>query len=195
MLHPGETRHCHRRQHGRLAGCARAGRSFQRRNPHPARNLTRAPSPEKACTGPAHPWPASAGTGGSRGGVPGNLQRSRRGRRELRRLARQGLLVQPRRLPAFGNHAGVVSLLATRPVLETEVRRRLVLHPNITMRDACSVVEPVHRGDRVTGVRLQAGGDIVELRADLVVDATGRGSRSPKWIEAMGFHRPPGSAH
>jgi hypothetical protein len=40
----------------------------------------------------------------------------------------------------------------------------------------------IHRGD---------GGVEEELRADLVVDATGRGSRTPLWLEALGYPRPP----
>ena len=36
----------------------------------------------------------------------------------------------------------------------------------------------------VTGVRLQSG-EIIP--ADLVIDATGRGSHSPAWLESMGF--------
>lgn len=87
--------------------------------------------------------------------------------------------------------SALVSLLATRPALETEVRRRLVLHPNVTLRDGVSVIEPLHEAGRVTGVRLQNGGEIVALQADLVVDATGRGSRSPKWLEAMGCQPAP----
>jgi 2-polyprenyl-6-methoxyphenol hydroxylase-like FAD-dependent oxidoreductase len=48
-------------------------------------------------------------------------------------------------------------------------------------------------GRRVTGVRLLrlADGSAEEaMGADLVVDATGRGSRAPKWIETLGYARP-----
>jgi len=42
-------------------------------------------------------------------------------------------------------------------------------------------------GRRVTGIRTSAG----LFAADLIIDATGRGSRSPSWLEAIGNGRPP----
>jgi hypothetical protein len=47
---------------------------------------------------------------------------------------------------------------------------------------------------RVAGVRVRAAGggedETLELRADLVVDASGRGSRAPEWLEAAGYAAP-----
>jgi 2-polyprenyl-6-methoxyphenol hydroxylase-like FAD-dependent oxidoreductase len=46
---------------------------------------------------------------------------------------------------------------------------------------------------RVSGVRTigrTGSGGAETLTADLVVDATGRGSRSPVWLEALGYRRP-----
>jgi 2-polyprenyl-6-methoxyphenol hydroxylase-like FAD-dependent oxidoreductase len=46
-------------------------------------------------------------------------------------------------------------------------------------------------GDRVTGARvLPAGGAEQILAADLVVDATGRGGRTPAWLTALGYDPP-----
>jgi hypothetical protein len=48
-------------------------------------------------------------------------------------------------------------------------------------------------GQRVTGVRVlrRSDGSAQErLSADLVVDASGRGSRTPAWLEALGYPRP-----
>ncbi|MDQ4103513.1 MAG: hypothetical protein M3186_07325, partial [Actinomycetota bacterium] len=61
--------------------------------------------------------------------------------------------------------------------------------------DRCKVVGLATRDDlrRVTGVRLvrQADGSTKEaLTANLVVDATGRTSRTPGWLEALGYPRP-----
>ena len=50
-----------------------------------------------------------------------------------------------------------------------------------------------HDGRRVTGARIlrRAAASAEEtLDADLVVDATGRGSRTPKWLASLGFGRP-----
>ena len=49
------------------------------------------------------------------------------------------------------------------------------------------VDEPVYDGSRVTGVRISDG---TTVGADLVVDATGRGTRLPVWLEQWGFDRP-----
>jgi hypothetical protein len=45
----------------------------------------------------------------------------------------------------------------------------------------------------VTGARItpHEGGDEIELLADLVVDATGRGARTPAMLERLGYPRPP----
>jgi 2-polyprenyl-6-methoxyphenol hydroxylase-like FAD-dependent oxidoreductase len=44
----------------------------------------------------------------------------------------------------------------------------------------------------VTGVRVvpSGGGAADEIGADLVVDATGRGSRAPVWLDELGYERP-----
>lgn len=73
----------------------------------------------------------------------------------------------------------------SRPHLEWQIRRRVLELPNVTLVND-SVDEPVFDGRRVTGVRV--GGTTID--ADLVVDATGRGTRLPVWLEQWGFERP-----
>ena len=74
----------------------------------------------------------------------------------------------------------------SRPHLEWQIRRRVLEIPNVTLVGE-GVDEPVYDGRRVTGVRV--AGSTVD--ADLVVDATGRGTRLPVWLEQWGFARPP----
>lgn len=74
----------------------------------------------------------------------------------------------------------------SRPHLEWQIRRRVLQIPNVTLVGE-GVDEPVYDGRRVTGVRV--AGSTVD--ADLVVDATGRGTRLPVWLEQWGFARPP----
>jgi 2-polyprenyl-6-methoxyphenol hydroxylase-like FAD-dependent oxidoreductase len=74
----------------------------------------------------------------------------------------------------------------SRPQLEWQVRRRVLEIPNVTVIRA-SVDEPVFDGHRVTGVRV----DGTTVDADLVVDAAGRGTRLPVWLEQWGFTRAP----
>jgi 2-polyprenyl-6-methoxyphenol hydroxylase-like FAD-dependent oxidoreductase len=90
---------------------------------------------------------------------------------------------------------GLPGLAPTRPFLESYVRSRVAALPNVELRTGTDIVGLVATPDasRVTGARLQARGDgageqIVE--ADLVVDATGRGSRTPRWLTELGYERP-----
>jgi hypothetical protein len=66
--------------------------------------------------------------------------------------------------------------------------------PNVTFLDSHDIVglAATPDGGRVTGARVlhRAGSAEQVLGADLVVDATGRGSRTPGWLEAFGYPRP-----
>jgi 2-polyprenyl-6-methoxyphenol hydroxylase-like FAD-dependent oxidoreductase len=91
--------------------------------------------------------------------------------------------------------SGMDGLAVSRPLLEGEVRARLLALPNVQLLASCDVLglEANASRSRVTGVRVirRATGSAEEtLRADLVVDAAGRGSRSPTWLEALGYARP-----
>lgn len=86
-------------------------------------------------------------------------------------------------------------LFVSRPCLEAEVRRRLLALPNVSLIDRCDVLGMSTSTDhsRITGVRLirrQSGATEEILAADLVVDASGRGSRTPAWLESFGYDRP-----
>lgn len=80
-------------------------------------------------------------------------------------------------------------LMLTRPFLETALRARVRQIPNLTIRDGSQMTGLLSndRNSTVTGVQLQNG---LSLTADLVVDATGRGSRASEWLRAMGFEPP-----
>ncbi|QXD15653.1 hypothetical protein GQ464_001525 [Rhodocaloribacter litoris] len=96
----------------------------------------------------------------------------------------------------FTNEDGRLgALCVSRPLLEGYVRQRLLALPHVMAIEQCDALGlvPSERGGRVRGVRLlrRAGGSAEEvLEADLVVDATGRGSRAPKWLEEMGYAPP-----
>jgi len=87
-------------------------------------------------------------------------------------------------------------LLASRPYLEYRVRTRIEHQPGVRFRDCLEVAGLMHQttadGAVVTGVHVvpPGGGAEDELPADLVVDATGRGSRTPVWLEQLGYQRP-----
>ena len=93
-------------------------------------------------------------------------------------------------------HTGLVALCASRPFLEGHVRGRVGALPNVGFLDACDILmlATTPGGGRITGARVRRradGGAEEALDADLVVDATGRGSRTPVWLEALGYSRPP----
>ncbi len=76
----------------------------------------------------------------------------------------------------------------SRPQLEWQIRRRTAWLPNVTIEQR-SVSAPRFdaAAQRVTGIELD-NGEFVP--ADLVVDATGRGTRLPVWLSEWGFERP-----
>lgn len=93
---------------------------------------------------------------------------------------------------------GLPAATMSRPLLEYVVRRRTLARPNITLQDNTAVRGVVTTGDRtrVIGVEVEErGGSAARktLHADLVVDATGRGSRTPQWLTQLGYEAPPES--
>jgi 2-polyprenyl-6-methoxyphenol hydroxylase-like FAD-dependent oxidoreductase len=81
-------------------------------------------------------------------------------------------------------------------VLEHHVRARVGELPNVEFVQGHDIVGLVATADgsRVTGVHVRervAGSTQRRLDADLVVDATGRGSRAPTWLRALGYPEVP----
>jgi flavin-dependent dehydrogenase len=113
---------------------------------------------------------------------------------------------------------GLTSVLASRPLLESVLRDRTAALPGVRSRSGMSVTGLVPAPDgpaRVAGVRARAtaagdataadaagdagdagdaagepGGPEETIAADLVVDASGRGSRAYRWLAELG-HEPP----
>jgi 2-polyprenyl-6-methoxyphenol hydroxylase-like FAD-dependent oxidoreductase len=80
---------------------------------------------------------------------------------------------------------------ATRPLLEHLVRERVRRLSELTIRDGLRVTELRHAGNgwRLVCAGTGAAGQPAEttvIEADLVVDASGRGSRLPHWLAALG---------
>jgi 2-polyprenyl-6-methoxyphenol hydroxylase-like FAD-dependent oxidoreductase len=89
--------------------------------------------------------------------------------------------------------SGVYFALASRPFLEWEVRRRVLSLPNVSAVDRSTVTALLSSGEggRVTGVRtLRRDGNSREEESELVIDAAGRGSAGPRWLEALGYAGP-----
>lgn len=88
---------------------------------------------------------------------------------------------------------GMRSVLATRPLLESVLRARTAALPGVTFAPPAAAAGLLPGPDGGIGglrVRRKDGADL-SVRADLVVDASGRGSRLPAWMSALG-HAAPG---
>jgi len=97
-----------------------------------------------------------------------------------------------RRLQALPS--GLTCVAASRPMLERHIREGVAQLPGVKFLEQHDVLGLVltPEGGRVTGVRIEdrdTGGETI-IDADLVVDASGRGSRTPAWLSGLGYTRP-----
>jgi 2-polyprenyl-6-methoxyphenol hydroxylase-like FAD-dependent oxidoreductase len=83
-------------------------------------------------------------------------------------------------------------LLISRPLLEGIIRERVRRIPNVHFWDGCQVEDLISSSDhrRITGLKIYGEKAARPVQADLVIDATGRGSNSPIWLEAIGYRKP-----
>jgi 2-polyprenyl-6-methoxyphenol hydroxylase-like FAD-dependent oxidoreductase len=109
----------------------------------------------------------------AQGAMRGDIQRDARQIHGGHRLAR--------------GDSGMTGLLVSRPLLEGQVRRRVSRLPGVRLLADRVVTGLLTQAGRVTGVRL-AGGE--PIPADVVVDAGGRGSRTPSWLGELGYEPP-----
>lgn len=90
--------------------------------------------------------------------------------------------------------SGLMAVTQTRPYLEWHIRRRVLALKNVqclSETEAKGLVCSEDRGS-VTGVIIHSRSDGArQLLAKLVVDASGRGSRAPQWVQSLGYGRPP----
>src|SRR5688500_18622242 len=89
---------------------------------------------------------------------------------------------------------GCRGITVSRPCLETAVRQRVERLANVTFLDGTAAIKPAFDASagRVTGliVRARDAAGETTIDADLVVDASGRGSQSAKWLDEWGFGQP-----
>lgn len=90
-----------------------------------------------------------------------------------------------RRWPKATTEYDLIS--ASRPQIEALVRARVEALPGVTIRDGIAVSGLTGAEGTITGVVLDTG-ETVE--AGLVVDCSGRGSRSDRWLAAHGLPAP-----
>jgi 2-polyprenyl-6-methoxyphenol hydroxylase-like FAD-dependent oxidoreductase len=90
---------------------------------------------------------------------------------------------------------GMKGIITSRPFLEWHIRQRVTALPNVTVLDGFSAEKLLASDDhkQIIGLQIRNSEKDLEpqtLLADLVIDTSGRGSRSPKWLEELGYNKP-----
>lgn len=80
---------------------------------------------------------------------------------------------------------GLPTLFSSRPLLEGQVRARVRALPGITLTQGTDIA-----GLTMSADRRRVTGAPETIAADLVGDATGRGSRTPVWLPEWGYQPP-----
>jgi 2-polyprenyl-6-methoxyphenol hydroxylase-like FAD-dependent oxidoreductase len=84
--------------------------------------------------------------------------------------------------------SGLIALCMSRPLLEGTVRERVRQLKNVAFRENQEIHGLLTSPDQSCVVGVDLGGE--PLPADVVVDASGRGSHTPRWLEQMGYRKP-----
>jgi 2-polyprenyl-6-methoxyphenol hydroxylase-like FAD-dependent oxidoreductase len=87
---------------------------------------------------------------------------------------------------------GLEGLICSRLLLEWYLYQRLRSWPAFTLKERCQVDAPLVEGHHIQGVTYHdASGHRQSLMADLVVDASGRNTHLPVWLEKLGLPEVP----
>ncbi|MFM2062529.1 MAG: hypothetical protein RLZZ507_2199 [Cyanobacteriota bacterium] len=93
--------------------------------------------------------------------------------------------------PRFRSH--LATHTCSRNLLEWTIRKHLAANDRVELRSGTQVTSLLSNANKTnfTGVRIRTGNEPeTEIFADLVVDATGRNSRTPHWLQEMGYEPP-----
>jgi 2-polyprenyl-6-methoxyphenol hydroxylase-like FAD-dependent oxidoreductase len=91
--------------------------------------------------------------------------------------------------------SGFQIMIQSRPLLEQIIRHRVMALGNIKSYNGYEVESLLSNSEKsqVTGVVLRdmaSRSQKIELASDLLIDASGRGSKMPQWLEGMGYAAP-----
>ncbi|MGW0185792.1 NAD(P)/FAD-dependent oxidoreductase [Streptomyces sp. NPDC003362] len=79
------------------------------------------------------------------------------------------------------------NLVCSRDLLDAVIRDRVLADPQITLRENTTALSLEGDAARVTGLHVATSDGAFTLSADLVVDASGRGSRAAQWLIDLGL--------
>ncbi|MGW8065208.1 FAD-dependent monooxygenase [Streptomyces ziwulingensis] len=82
------------------------------------------------------------------------------------------------------------NLVCSRNLLDAVLRDHVLADKRITLRQNTTALGLEGDAAHVTAVRVREGEEDSTLPADLIIDASGRGSRTPRWFEELGLPRP-----
>lgn len=88
--------------------------------------------------------------------------------------------------------SGIRSHLTSRVSLEYLIRQRLLKIDNIDYMMGTQVNHLLEDSEKITGIEIMnRRSKVVEtLMADLIVDTSGRGSKTPEWLQGLGYDVP-----
>ncbi|MCU0553093.1 MAG: monooxygenase [Leptolyngbya sp. Prado105] len=89
--------------------------------------------------------------------------------------------------PTTETPVGMKSYTCTRPLLESTIRQQVSHIPNVEFLPGQRVIGLLLKGSEIKGIKLAQR----ELSAQLVVDASGRSTQTPQWLQDLGFTPPP----
>jgi 2-polyprenyl-6-methoxyphenol hydroxylase-like FAD-dependent oxidoreductase len=90
-------------------------------------------------------------------------------------------------MPTTETATGIVSYTCTRPLLESAVRQQVSQLPQVEFLPGQRVIGLLGSPNLIQGIQLQTG---AEYSAQLVVDASGRSTQTPQWLQALGCTPP-----
>jgi 2-polyprenyl-6-methoxyphenol hydroxylase-like FAD-dependent oxidoreductase len=98
--------------------------------------------------------------------------------------------IRGRWLPQF--QSGIITYACSRLLLESILRKRVAALPNVELCSGAQVQGLVEQNGQVQGVqvRWKDGRDETVETAAFVVDASGRSSKLPNWLQAIGYDQP-----
>ncbi|QDX31013.1 FAD-dependent oxidoreductase [Dickeya poaceiphila] len=82
---------------------------------------------------------------------------------------------------------GITAHYCSRTLLEHVIRRRAIQLANVSVLDGTRVKQLIHEDGKVKGVIVSESGNDQQILADLVVDASGRGSKASSWLKQAGY--------
>ena len=88
--------------------------------------------------------------------------------------------------------SSIRTISPTRGLLDWTIRQRLLQRSNIQFLDGCQVTSLVSTSDQkgIGGVHLQTADGAQTLMANLVIDASGKMSKAPQWLQTLGYKAP-----